>query len=137
MEKPKSHSQQITKSSELDTNIEEERLERIAKILQLVGEINESSEKLPFPGIRPEAYSGMKEDDSEYPGYVTPIDELIVKCEGEGIKVTLGEHPESGNVFVLPAGSDDIIMDSILLNTLSIKTVTNKHLAELIQLTTP
>jgi len=140
MEELKPHLEPITQNSELDTNIEEERLERIARISQLVGKINESSEKLPFPGIRPEAYLGMKEADNKYPGCATPIDELIARFRREGIRVTLGEHPESGNVFVLPVGGNDIIdiiMDSILLNKLRTKTVTNKHLAELIRLTTP
>ena len=103
--------------------------------MKLVEKINESNESLPFPGIHPEIYSRMKKDEDEFPGYTTPIDEIIERCKREGIKVVTGKHPESGNIFVLPIGSTDIEMDSIAPCQLVIDTVENEHLIELIQLT--
>jgi hypothetical protein len=112
-----------------------EKLERVAKILNLVEKINESGESFPFPGINPEDYSKMKENDDEFPGYTTPIDEIIERCKKEGIKVCLGREPESGNIFVFPAGSNDIEMDGVEPYQLIIDNVENEHLKELIRLT--
>ena len=78
----------------------------------------------------------MKKTDDEFPGYTTPTDEIIERCKKEGIKVVLGKYSESGSVFILPASSNDIEMDSISPNQLAIDAVKNEHLAELIQLTT-
>lgn len=135
MEKQKPRLEGVVPSQEVDNDPEKERQERVAKILGLVEKINESSESLPFSGIDPEAYIRIKKVDNEFPGYTTPIDEIIERCKKEGIKVVLGKYPESGNVFVLPAGSNDIEMDSIAPRQLTIGTVENEHLAELIQLT--
>ncbi len=104
--------------------------------MKLVEKINESKESIPFPGIQPEIYARMKKDDEEFPGYTTPIDEIIKRCEKEGIKVVLGKHPESGNVFVLPISSTDIEMDSIAPHQLVTETIEDKHLEELIRITT-
>jgi len=108
--------------------------ETITQILGLVEKINESGETLSFPGIREDVYLKMKE--TELDGYVTPIDEVIERCKREGIKIVTGNHPESGNIYVLPASSDDIEMDSITPHQLNIGNVENKHLVDLIQLTT-
>ena len=51
----------------------------------------------------------------------------------EGIKVTLGEHPESGNVFVLPFLSDDVENDSLSPGNLEITDDIDERLKELIQ----
>lgn len=121
---------------ELGSEPERERRERVAKILELVENISESGEGvLPFPGMDPDAYSKMKATGEEFSGYTTPIDEIIERCNKEGIRVVLGKNPESGNVYVLPAGSTNIEMDSIAPHQLAISGVTNRHLAELIQLT--
>ena len=136
MEKPTFYPKNVVPNQELNTNPEKERQEKVSKILELVEKINESGESLPFPGIDPEAYLKMKKTDDEFPGYTTPTDEIIARCNKEGIKIVFGKHPDSGNVFVLPAESNDIEMDSISPHQLAIDSVKNEHLAELIQLTT-
>lgn len=78
----------------------------------------------------------MKKTDDEFPGHTTPTDEITARCNKEGIKIVLGKHLDSGNVYVLPAGSDDIEMDSIAPHQLETGAVKNKYLSELIQLTT-
>jgi len=136
MEKPKSYSENVVPNQELNTNPEKERQERVSKILELVEKINGSGESLLFPGVNPEAYLKMKQTDAEFPGYTTPTDEIIKRCKEEGIKVVIGKHPNSGNVFVLPAGSNDIEMDSITPDQLAIGTVENEYLMKLIQMKT-
>lgn len=108
--------------------------EKVAKMQELVKKINESGESLSFPGIAPEAYLKMKETDENFPGYTTPTDEIIRRCRKEGIKIVFGNDPHSGDVFVLPTGSDDIRMDSIFPRQLAIEAVTNRYLRELIEL---
>jgi len=125
------NAEQIIDSTRLKT----EKLERVAKIFNLVEKINESGESLPFPGINPEDYIKMKKGDEKDPGYTTPTDEIIERCKKEGIKVCMGKDPKSGNVFVLPAGSNNIGMDDVAPYQLEIDNVTNEHLKELIRLT--
>ena len=55
----------------------------------------------------------MKIDEAEYPGYTTPIDELMIRFQNEGMKVVLGNDPKGGNVYILPASSANIKEDSI------------------------
>ena len=81
--------------------------------ISLAHELAESRESFPFPGINPDSYEGMKAAEEEFPGYSIPIDELMKRFQDEGIKVVLGKNPDSGNVFILPQGSDDIENDSI------------------------
>ena len=126
MDRLKPQFEKIAPDQESYNDSEKKREKRVAEILRLVEEINRSGENLPFPGIHPEAYSKMKADKDEYPDYTTPIDELIVSFQDEGIKVVLGKHPESGNVFILPADSTDIEMDSITPRQLSIDAVVNE-----------
>ncbi len=65
----------------------------------------------PFPGINPSAYATLKAE--EMPEYSTPIDDILARMKTEGIKITRGAHPESGNIYVLPAESSNIEMDSL------------------------
>ncbi len=102
------------------------------KIITLAAELYERGEVFPFSGIDPETYSKMKADEEEYPGYATPIDEIVEKLKSEGMKVVLGKNPESGNVFVLPAQSDNIEMDSISPRQLQLGEEMNEKLRELI-----
>jgi len=136
MEKPKLSPEDGMPNQEPKIDHKKERQERVSKILELVRKINESGESLPFPGIHQDAYLKMKETDDEFPGYTTPTDEIIERCKKEGIKIVVGKHPDSGNVFVLPAESNDIEMDSISPHQLAIDSVKNEHLVKLIQLTT-
>lgn len=92
----------------------ESRKERIAA---LSSELIESGETFPFPGIDPEMLLNLKADiarDEEQSGYtMTMFDKLVERFKNEGVKVTLGKYPESGNVFVLPSNSNDIENDNI------------------------
>ena len=108
---------------------ETERARMITEIVlsarELVGEI------FPFPGIDSATHDELRAFDD--PDYATPIDDLIEKCQREGIKVVLPERdPESGNVFILPAGSDDIERDSLLLQQLLAGKEIDARLRELI-----
>jgi hypothetical protein len=107
---------------------------RKEKIIALAVELYESREVFPFAGIDPESYSRMKVDEEEYPGYTTPIDEIVERFKSEGMKVVLGKNPQSGNVFVLPAQSDNIEMDSISPRQLQLNEGMNEKLRELILL---
>lgn len=102
-------------------------------IISLVKEISEKNEVFSFDGIDAEAYLRMKATEASYPGYTTPIDEIMERCSKEGIKVVFGKHPESGNVYVLPANSNDIEMDSIEPGQLLITSNTSEKLKELIE----
>ncbi len=62
----------------------------------------------------------------------TPIDELLKRFEGRGMKVVLGKNPDSGNIFVLPLDSDDIEMDGILIQKLEPSVVDDDQLRVLI-----
>jgi hypothetical protein len=113
---------------------EERRKEKVA----LAKELCESHEVFPFPGINPEDYAKIKESESDpvYAEYnrVALIDDSIKRFESEGMKVVLGDKPENGGSFVLPAGSDDIITDSLLTRHLQINTGMNEKLKQLIVL---
>ena len=104
------------------------------KIIALAVELNERREIFPFSGIDQESYSKIKADEEEMPGYATPIDELIERFKNEGMKVVLGKNPQSGNVFVLPGGSDDIENDNLFPKHLNINDGMSDTLRELISL---
>jgi hypothetical protein len=110
--------------------VEQER--RVVEIVALARELNEKGEVFPFFGLDPVEYGKMKETDEEFPGFTTPIDELLRRFEAEGIKVVLGKNPESGNVYILPALSNDIEMDSIAPKQLQIGENMSGTLRELI-----
>ncbi len=100
--------------------------------ISLAIEFSESQEVFPFPGINPEEYSRIKSAQEKFPGYSTPIDELLERFKNEGMKVVLGKYPKSGNVYILPAQSNDIENDCISPKQLQISGVTNEKLKELI-----
>jgi hypothetical protein len=107
---------------------------RKEKIIALAVELSESRESFAFPGIDPEFYSKIKAGQEEDPDHSTPIDELVERFKNEGMKVVLGKYPESGNVFILPAQSDDIENDSVFPRHLQINEGMNDKLKELISL---
>ncbi len=109
-----------------------EKEERKRKIIALALELSENRETFPFPGISPEAYARIKAVDEEFPDQATPIDALVEKFKKEGIKVVLGKNPESGNVYILPAQSDEIERDSVYPGNLEVNGVTDEKLKELI-----
>ena len=109
-----------------------ERERKINGIIALVREINESRERIPFPGIHPEAYAKLKKGEQEDPGYVTPIDELLARFQNEGMRVVMGRLPAGGNVFIVPSQSADVENDSILPRQLQIDGATDARLKELV-----
>lgn len=117
---------EIKKTSE--ELIETRRRKKIA----LAREIVERGEIFPFSGIDPDVYTRRKEDDEELPGLVCPIDELLKKFKEEGMKVVFGVHPESGNVFIVPAQSEDIEWASLFPRQLQIKGEMDDSLKNLI-----
>lgn len=111
-----------------------EKEQKKGEFIALARELSESHESFPFPGIDPESYATLKSAEEEFPGYTTPINALIERFENEGIKVSLGEYPESGNVFILPFGSDDIENDSVFPRHLQIDEAMDERLKQLILL---
>lgn len=132
-ESPEVESPEVLKEKQrrsLEINKETRRMEIIYSAMALA----ESQETFPFPGIDPEAYVKMKADEEEYPGYTTPIDELIERFKNEGMIVVLGHNPRSGNVYILPAQSTNIEMDSISPKQLQLSDRMNEQLKALILL---
>lgn len=103
------------------------------EFLALARELHKSHEVFPFPGLEPSSYENLKSSDAEYPGYTTPIDEIIERFKTEGMKVVLGANPESGNVFMLPALSDDIENDMVLPKHFRTEGISNEKLRALIE----
>lgn len=126
----------MPKAKEQVSNQIESRRERIDV---LSAELIESKETFPFPGIDSEAYLKLKadingdKDRSLYDISSPTIDELVERFKNEGMKVTLGDTPEAGNVFIIPAGSADIQSDSLFPKHLQAGEVKNK-LEELVLL---
>lgn len=108
-------------------------LNRKRKKIALATEL-EAMEKFTFTGIVEDSYLKIKADDDEYPGVTTHIDIIIERCKVEGIKVMLGAHPESGNVYILPAPSNDIENDSFRPKHLLLADINNEKLKKLISI---
>jgi len=72
----------------------------------------EKQERIAFPGIDARAYEKIKASEEEYPGYTTPIDELIERFKTEGIKVFPQKY-YNGDFYILPGGSDNIEKDGV------------------------
>lgn len=115
-----------------EIEIKNEKEQRKKKIIALTKELGEIQESIPFSGIDPESYQKLKANDVELEGLCTPIDDLIQRFEKEGIKVVFGNDPESGNVFILPLGSDDVESDSVFPKHLQIDESMDSRLKELI-----
>lgn len=112
---------------------EEQNKMRLERYILLAKELSKNVEGFPFPGVEAEAYVKLIEVDKEFPGFTTPTDEIIEKMKKEGIKVALGNHPESGNVYILPLSSDDIDNDSLLPRHLEISDDMDDLLKKLIE----
>lgn len=102
--------------------------------VKLARELVEKGKTFPFPGIRPGIYAEMKANDEEFPGFDTPTDEKIERCNREGIKVAFGKDPTSGNIFILPVGSNDTASDGFTPRQLDIKDGMDQKLKELISI---
>lgn len=108
---PEEMEEAYNREIEVAANRERERLHSVA----LAIELSEEQEILPFPGVDPYQYSLVKITEAEYPGFGTPIDELIVRLKNEGMKFVMSDDPKkSGTFFILPALSNDKVNDSIL-----------------------
>ncbi|MDP2654962.1 MAG: hypothetical protein Q8P17_00105 [bacterium] len=105
----------IPRAKEQVSNQMESRKERIAA---LSAELIESNETFSFPGIDPEAYLKLKTDIAAAEGMSLydvsspTLDELIEMFQKEGMRVTLGDTPQAGNVFIIPAGRSDYYQPS-------------------------
>ncbi|TRZ53645.1 hypothetical protein D4R99_00475 [bacterium] len=106
--------------------------EKKQKKISLAIELSQTPENFSFPGINSETYAKMKADEEEFPGYATPIDELLERFTKEGMKVVLGKNPESGNVYILPVQSNDIENDGIFPKQLQMEGITDEKLKELV-----
>ena len=54
---------------------------------RMTTEMSESGEVFEFPGINSDSYDSIKAEQEEYPGYTTPIDELLERFNNEGFKI--------------------------------------------------
>ncbi len=91
-----------------------DRREATVRILELGRELYESEQVCKWPGLKPSAYQSLKKDEEEFPGFVTPIDELIERFEAEGMTFIIDPSGKNQEVFVVPAGSDNVQMESLL-----------------------
>ena len=104
--------------------------------LTLAMELKESNERLSFPGLNTESYNLLKaEEEEEYPGFAPPIDEIITKCEEQGLKIEIGKNPDGSNMFLLPKNSDDLD-DSLRFKHLNRDSIDNEKFKKLVELLT-
>ncbi len=102
------------------------------ELITLANELWQSGESFPFMGIGAVSYTKMKADENEYPGFTTPIDDIISRLQNEGMKVVLGKNPLSGNIYILPVGSNDIESDGIMPRQLQLSEGMDERLKTLI-----
>ncbi|HBC44547.1 MAG: hypothetical protein UX08_C0002G0051 [Candidatus Collierbacteria bacterium GW2011_GWB1_45_35] len=103
----------MTEPDETSRKAEKQTRLKIEQYITLAEKLSLYLEPIPFSGIDEESLVRLRFTDSQYPGFSTPIDKIITRMEQEGIKITFGTHPGSGNVYVLPYLSNDIENDSI------------------------
>lgn len=103
--------------------------------IRLYKELVESGEVFDFKGLDPEWYEKMKKADEEDElGFTTPTDELIQRAQEYGFRFIQGNGPDSGNVFIIPNDSEDIIKDSILVDRLDLNKTEDLRIRRLIEL---
>jgi hypothetical protein len=103
--------------TESTSNLKDDsRNERMGKFVALATELSESQESFPFPGIEPDMYSRMKATEMEFPDDTTPIDTLAGRFRAEGMRVFLGQYPQSGNVYIVPAGRSEAPNDDAYIS---------------------
>lgn len=111
-----------------------EKIKHREEFLALAKELSENKEGFPFHGVNPESYLKIKATDDAFPGYATPIDQLIEKFSHEGMKVVLSETPSNREVYILPAQSNNIGEDSISPKDIEVGVVQSDELKKLISL---
>lgn len=85
--------------------------ESLKEYIALAKELIASSETFPFPGIATEELAKMQATDAEFPGFTTPVEVLVARLHAEGMKIVPGDNIESGNIFIVPAGSADEVVE--------------------------
>jgi len=118
-------------TNQFESKDDERELKRETMIV-LARELSERTERIPFPGIDPDAYSKMRATDEEFPGYTTPIDELIERFKSEGMKVVPGKYAESGTVYIVPSQSDNVEDRYVIPRQLQVTEVMDEKLKKLI-----
>lgn len=107
-----------------EPSLEDQKKQKLEQYISLAETLSHNLEGFLFPGVNEESYSKLKEADEytleDYPGYTTPIDENIERMVKEGFKVTLGDHPEQLDVYIMPLTSTDIEKDSLFPRHLKI-----------------
>jgi hypothetical protein len=129
--------EKIEKPEERKTEVEigEEKKKNREELIELTKELMGEFMVFRFPGIRPEILEKLREEEKEFPGYVTPIDELIKIFTEKGAKISLGDNPKNGNVFILPlVAGVNTEEDSILARSLLIEDGMDERLKKLIEL---
>jgi len=91
-----------------------------------------SNKQFPFPGIKTESYRQLKKEEEEFPGYVTPIDELLHEFRNKGMTV-YSKHPPK-NIILIPIGTKDVVQNSILPYDLLLTENITGELRELVRL---
>lgn len=131
---------QANRSEDMSTQREgmREIVDRTGEIA-LAKELSGSGEIFPFPGLNPDAYLKLKTDEDALADYGIPIeiasiDETIRRLADEGMKVVLGKNPETDNIYILPAQSNNIERDSVLPKSLRVVEGMDARLRELILL---
>lgn len=102
------------------------------ELVELAKKLSQRTEGFPFRGIEDASLTKLKADDEECPGFVTPIDTLVIQLETQSMKVVLGDDPDSGNVFILPRDSDNVVEDSVLPRHLKVSDDMDPDLRKLI-----
>jgi hypothetical protein len=97
-------------------------------------ELSQLKESLPFPGLNPIAYVDIKRAQEEFPGYSTPIDELVARFMTEGMKVVFDKNTSGMNAAVVPGRSTDYDSDSVLFRNLQVYGMVDVRLKALITL---
>ena len=95
-------------------------------------ELVESEKVFSFEGIESGIEKTMIEDEEYAPGYSITVEEFKRRCTEEGVKVSLGDNPQSGNIRVIPAGSNDPAFDGIFARNLAFSS--DEDLNKLIEL---
>ncbi len=124
----------LNKVAEIHNAKPVERTEQKEEYITLGLELSRNPEGFPFPGIRSESYAIIKREEEEYPGFATPIDELLERFKKEGLKVVMSNDPASGNIFILPKNSMDVENDNLFPRHLEITSDMNDKLKMLIRL---
>lgn len=108
--------------------------------INLAKELQQRDEAFSFPGVPESIYDELREEEEDLKKLLgedafSTIDELIEQFQSEGMKVMLGKNPDSGNIFIAPAGSSmkDIEKNSLFPRHLRITSDMNEKLKRLIQ----